>query len=414
MTHPVLIIGLGAEGPDGLATQEHIAQADQLWGSRQLLDNWRDQDVEQVIVQTDISEHIERLRQRGKDHVVILASNVPEFYGIAEMLLRYFPADELELVPHPSALQLAFARAGITWTDAILTNAHARPLSEVVGWSRRASKLGILTDKKHTPGLIARTLLKAGLDNCRAIVVENLGLPAERLIDTRLSALPGQTFAPLNVLLLIQNVGWRPQPCFAPHPDQAYAHRQGLVTQADIRALNLSRLALSETDTVWDIGAGSGAMSIEMSELAWRGQIFSVEYDPEHLGYIRENIASFGALNVQVIEGHAPAVLEGLPQPAAVFIGGSGGALEAILRHIHRVAPNGCRIVMNLVALEDLHAATAVMQALDWLPQVTQVNLAHGSTLPQSTSLARHGQHSPTRTRLVSPTLAFILTGTVK
>jgi precorrin-6Y C5,15-methyltransferase (decarboxylating) len=183
--------------------------------------------------------------------------------------------------------------------------------------------------------------------------------------------------------------------------------------QSDIRALDLSRLALSETDTVWDIGAGSGAMSIEISELVWRGQVFTVEYDPENLRHIRENITSFGALNVQVIEGYAPTVLEGLPQPSAVFIGGTGGALEAILRHIDRVAPNGCRVVMNLATLENLHAATAVMQALDWLPKVTQVNVAHGKTLAQSASSSSR-EPSPPRTRLVPLNPMFILTGTVK
>jgi precorrin-6Y C5,15-methyltransferase (decarboxylating) len=186
------------------------------------------------------------------------------------------------------------------------------------------------------------------------------------------------------------------------------------VTQADIRALNLSRLALSETDTAWDIGAGSGAMSIEMSELAWRGQIFTIECNPENLDYIRENVASFGALNVQVIKGYAPAVLEGLPRPSAVFIGGTGGALEAILRHIDRVAPNGCRVVMNLATLENLHAATAVMQALDWLPKVTQVNVAHGRSLPQNASSTQQGESRPTRTHLVPLNPMFILTGTVK
>ena len=403
MSYPVLVVGVGAEGAESLTPdlRERIAQADQLWGGERLLAHWAGHPAEKVVIRAHIANLVERLRRRGEARVVVLASGDPGFYGIAGTLLRHLPADEIEIVPHVSSLQLAFARAGIPWNDAIFTSAHARPLAEVVGWARRAPKLGILTDEEQTPAMIARTLLAAGIADCRAVVAENLGLPDESLTDTRLSALPGLEFAPLNVLLLIRDPGWRPRPAFAPRPDEAYAHRRGLITKADVRALSLARLALKETDTAWDIGAGSGAVSIEMAELAWRGQVFAVEHDEENLGYIRENVARFGALNVVVVEGRAPAALEGLPQPAAVFIGGTGGELKAILRHIASVAPPGCRVVMNLATLENLHDALAVMRALDCSPQVAQVSVARGKAIAG-------------RTRLAPLNPVFILTGAVE
>jgi precorrin-6Y C5,15-methyltransferase (decarboxylating) len=271
----------------------------------------------------------------------------------------------------------------------VFTSVHARPLAEVVGWARRAAKLGILTDRAHTPAHIAQTLLDAGVEDCRAVVVENLGLPDERLIDTRLAVLPGVAdFAPLNVLLLIRASDWRPAPAFAPRPDDAYAHRCGLITKADVRALSLARLMLRETDTVWDIGAGSGAVSIEAAALAWRGRVFAVEHDAENLGYIKENIARFGALNVRVVEGRAPAALEGLPAPSAVFVGGTGGAMQEILARVAAAALPDCRVVVNLAMLESLHAAMAIMQTLGWSPQVTQVNIAQGKVIAGKTRLA--------------------------
>ena len=175
---------------------------------------------------------------------------------------------------------------GIPWSDAAFTSAHARPLSEVVGWAKRVPKLGVLTDPKQTPDLIAQALLDAQVEDCRAVVAENLGLPDERLTDTRLSALPQMKFEPLNVLLLVHDEHWAPRPLFAPRPDDSYAHRRGLITKADVRALVLPRLALCETDIVWDIGAGSGALSIEMAEIAWRGQVYAIEQDSENAGYI--------------------------------------------------------------------------------------------------------------------------------
>ncbi len=390
MTHPILVVGVGGGGPASLpvALQERVGRADQLWGSRRLLAFWADHPAEKVVIGADVAERVKELADRGESRVVILASGDPGFYGIVETLLRYLPPDQLEIFPQASSLQLAFARIGLSWNGAIFTSAHARPLAEVAGWARRVPRLGILTDRDHTPARIAQTLLQAGLADCRAIVAENLGRPEERLTDTCLSALPGMDFGPLNVLLLIRERDWQPRPTFAPRPDEAYAHRRGLITKADVRALSLARLALRETDIAWDVGAGSGAVSLEMAELAWRGQVFAVEQDEENQDYIQENIRRFGALNVTVVPGRAPAALVDLPRPTAVFIGGTGGQMEAILAQVGRAAEPGCRVVMNLATLENLNQALGLMESLGWSPQLTQVNLAQGQPIAGLTRLS--------------------------
>lgn len=390
MPQPVLIVGVGAEGPDSLpaAIQEKIDRADELWAGERLLAFWSGHPAHKTAITANTGDLVNRARQRGEIRLVVLASGDPGFYGIAGTLLHHLPAGEVEIVPHVTSLQLAFARAGLAWNDAIFTSAHARPLAEVIGWARRAAKLGILTDRRQTPAFIAGKLQEARLPDCRAIVAENLGLPDERLTDTRLSALPGLEFGPLNVLLLVQEPGWQPRPVFAPRPDEAYAHRRGLITKADVRALSLARLALSETDVIWDIGAGSGAMSIEMAELAWRGQVFAVEQDVENLDYIRQNLARFGAYNVEVVEGRAPAALEPLPGPNHVFIGGTGGDMAAILQQVAGKARPGSRVVMNLATLENLNEALSLMASLGWSPQVTQASLAYGHLIAGLTRLA--------------------------
>ena len=401
MAHKVLVVGVGSEGPAGLplVLQNRIAQADLLCGSERLLEHWAGLQVEKMVIRANIPELVERLRRRGEARVVVLASGDPCFYGIAGTLLRYLPAEELEIAPHVTSPQLAFARAGIPWSDAIFTSAHARPLAEVVGWARRAPKLGILTDHKHTPALIAKTLLAAGIEDCRAIVAENLGLPDEQLTDTRLSALPGMEFSPLNVLLLIHDPDWRPQPVFAPRPAEAYAHRRGLITKAEVRALILARLSLGETDIAWDIGAGSGAVSIEMALLAWRGQVFAVEQDAENLAYLRENISRFGVLNVEVVAGSAPAALEGLPRPDAVFIGGSGGQMPGILDVVCRRLRPGGRIVLSVVTLENLNEAVSGLKARGFAAEMTLVNVARSKSIADLT-------------RFEALTPVFVVTGT--
>ena len=386
----VLIVGVPGEGPTGLpsALLARIEQADDLWGSERLLAHWPDFRGTKVRIGGDIAARAAALREHGDRQVVVLASGDPGFYGIAGTLLRVLPADEVEIVPHASALQVAYARAGLVWNDAVFTSAHSRPLAEIVGWARRAPKLGILTDPKNTPGQIAETLLAAGLQDCRAVVAENLGMADEALTDTRLHDLPDRDFAPLNVLLLIQDDGWQSAAAFAPRPDEAYAHRRGLITKQDVRALSLARLAIGETSTVWDIGAGSGAVSIEAAELAWRGQVYAIEHDAENLAYIHRNRNHFGALNVTVVAGRAPEQLAGLPAPDAVFIGGTGGALEAIFSHITEAARPGCRIAANFATLENLNRALTCARELGWVAVVAQVNIAYGNEIAGMTRLA--------------------------
>ena len=390
MSRRILILGVGAEGPASLspALQERVATADWLCGGRRLLELWPEHRGEKIVIDNNITALIERMRGRGEARVVVLASGDPGFYGIGATLARALPAGDLEIVPHVSSLQLAFARAGLPWCDAVFTSAHARSLGEVVGWARRARTLGILTDPENSPAAIARVLLAAGVSDCRAIVAENLGLPTERLVDTRLSALPDLEFAPLNVLILAHGTEWRPAPALAFRRDDSYAHRRGLITKADVRALCLVRLALAEDDVAWDVGAGSGAVSIEMAQLAWRGRVLAIEHDADSLADIAVNRERFAALNIEVVAGRAPTALAGLPAPDAVFVGGSGGELGGILRHVAKVARPGCRIVVSLATLENLAEARAVLQALGLTHDVTYVSIAHGEPLAGLTRLA--------------------------
>jgi len=382
MSKRILIVGVGGDGPVGLSAkiQARIAAADQLWGGKRVLGLWQDFEGEKRPL-SNIPDMISALTQRGETQVVILASGDPGFYGIAGTLLRHFEPNELEIVPHVGSLQQAFARCGLVWQDAVLTSVHGRSLAELLGLAKRAPKIGVLTDHKHTPTKIAETMLAAGLPDCRAIVAENVGLAEERIVDTRLALLSGQSFAQLNVLLLVQDPDWQPAPAFAPRPEAAYAHRRGLITKQDVRALSLARLALRETDVVWDVGAGSGAVSVEMAELAWRGQVFAVEHDVENLGYIRQNVARYGTLNVEVVAGRAPQMLRDLPAPDAVFIGGTGGAMRKILTLIDGVKRPFCRIVVNVATLENLSSALETMRKLGWHADVTQAAISQSKPI---------------------------------
>ncbi|HTX79291.1 MAG TPA: precorrin-6y C5,15-methyltransferase (decarboxylating) subunit CbiE [Longilinea sp.] len=391
MSKPVVVIGIGMDGLASLVPQarEWLERADQVWGSERLLSLLPDISVKQVVLSKDIMSALARLKERTeKDCIVLLSSGDPGFFGLGCSLLNILPPEEVLLFPQVSVLQSAFARARLAWHDAHFTSAHARPLAEVVGYARRFRKLGILTDPRNTPASIAEKLLAAGIPDCRAIVFENLGEVVESMLDTLLSALVGRSFADLNVLLLVQDDDWLPSALIAPRPDDAYVHRNGLITKADIRSLCLCRLALRETDVIWDIGAGSGAISIEMAEQAWRGRVFAIEKDPECLDFLRQNVARFGTLNVDVVVGEAPNTLTGLPAPTAVFIGGSGGQLEAILEQVAQSAGTGCRVTATFALIENMLQAYQWMKQAGWNPSLTQAQLAYGATIADGTRLS--------------------------
>ncbi len=361
---PVTVVGIGDDGPAGLSTEARAAveQAELLLGGHRHL-AWFSGHPAQTLPITDNLRAVVAAIEQHSAHcrVVVLASGDPLFFGIGAYLSKQLGPDRLQILPHVSSVQLAFARVGVGWQDAAILSAHGRPLAPVLQPALEAAKVALLTDDTNTPGVIATALRAAGMEDCRAVVAEHLGGPEERLIETTLSQLPGQTFAALNVLLLLRNQPRRP-PLTLGLPDDAFAHLRGQITKAEMRAVSLSKLRLRRGDTVWDIGAGSGSVSIEAALLCG-GDVYAMERAPEQVAVLRANLATFPAARVQAIVGEAPEALEPLPTPDAVFIGGSGGRLRDVLTAVQaRLRPGG-RLVLNLATLDHLAQARAWLAA---------------------------------------------------
>lgn len=401
MAEPVVVIGIGVDGRSGLSAQSLnlIQKADQLWGSRRLLDQFVDYQGTRVELGSGIGQALSVLKNHSADQlIVVLASGDPGFFGVGSSLLEILPAEQVRLIPQVSSLQAAFAKAHLSWHDAHFTSAHARQIHELIGYAKRFCKLGVLTDPDHHPAWLAEKLLAAGVEDCRVIICENLGDTAEEITETRLGLLQGRTFSPLNVMLLVHPDDWQPGSLYPNRPDVDYAHRNGLITKADIRALCLARMEIGEMDTLWDIGAGSGAVSIEMAERAWRGQVFAVEKDAQCLGFIHENINRYGIVNVEVVTGEAPTALHDLPIPQAIFIGGSNRQLAGILNAVEHRVKSGCRVVATFAILENLIEAYHHLQNAGWPVTVTQVQQSTSSPLSDGI-------------RLMPSNATFIVTG---
>jgi precorrin-6Y C5,15-methyltransferase (decarboxylating) len=380
----VLVVGIGDDGPAGLpdTTASRIASADLLVGGRRHLEMFPNHPAERLPIMGDLAPLLDRVdAESRKRRVVVLASGDPCFYGIGPLLATRLGNERVEIVPGVSAVALAFARLGLSWQDATVISAHGRPLAEAVNGARSARKLAVLTDEVNTPAVVARALLAAGASDADAQVFEHLGGPAERTDAGRLSEIVGQGFAALNVLV-VPDLSWPPFSRRFGRSETCFAHSRGMITKPEVRAISLSKLVLREGNILWDIGAGSGSLAIEAAGLVRGLQVVAVEQSAEQIGLLEQNLAGLDHDGgVRVVHGEAPTVLADLPAPDAVFLGGTGGHLEAILDAcLDRLRPGG-RIVANLVTLERVTAMLKWAKARGVTAELVQVSISRGADI---------------------------------
>ena len=313
--------------------------------------------------------------------VVVLATGDPLCHGIASWLTGKLGNVAIEILPSVSTLQIAFARFQKPWGDFAIASCHSRdagewtlgatpehglyPLMRAVA---RSAKVAAFTGPHNTPARIARALLTAGYearDQVRLSVACRLLLPDEQLYaDLTLEQAAAIDFPEPNVVIVERAPDSLLPTCgFA---DDEFAQRfpdKGLITKQEARALSLAKLRLAPDAVVWDIGAGSGSVGIEASRLAPFGHVYAIEKNEADAANALANARRFRASNYTLAEGRAPEQLDRWPDPDAVFIGGSGGELAALITLIlARLKPGG-RLVMNFVTIENLATATAELTA---------------------------------------------------
>ena len=401
MQTKITVIGMGREGLEGLGqrARDAIAAADQLWGSAALLALFPDVSAPKTRIDRNIRTQLLQLANRGdNERVVMLGSGDPLFHGIASTLLRELPGEDLIILPQPSYLQEACALSGMSWEDMVFLSAHTGIGTDFLGRIRRSRKVGLLCGTAAsgaTPADIARRLIEAEMDDLTVSVCSDIGSADEAVFQGSLHECAERDFPQQSVMLLAHAPGWRPAAEGTCRPDDAYQHRNGLITKQDIRTLCFARLELAPDMTVWDIGAGSGAVSIEAAERVWRGSVVAFEKDPENVGYIHENQRRYAIDNLAVVHGVAPAVLADYPLPDAVFIGGSSGP-AAILDALFSRREKPLKTVMTFTLLENL------LETVTWCR-------AHGVSF----SLIQAGIHESVLTgggmRLVPKNPIFIL-----
>ena len=227
-----------------------------------------------------------------------------------------------------------------------------------------------LTGGAETPATLCAALTAAGLGDAHALVGENLGTPDEKIHFGTAQELAGQAFASLSVLLVEHAV--HPERRTPGLPDEAFIRGEVPMTKQEVRAAVLAKLAVRPADTLWDVGAGTGSVSVELALAAPQGHVYAVECEPDACALIRRNREKFAAWNLSLIEGRAPAALEALPAPDAVFIGGTKGSMAAVVDTVLAKNANA-RICIAAIALESLSAAIAALTAHGLSAEVTQL-----------------------------------------
>jgi precorrin-6Y C5,15-methyltransferase (decarboxylating) len=386
----VHILGIGDDGLEGLGRGARglLDQADLIIGSAQTLASVGESKARRVASDGDPEEVARIVAEHLGKRVVILATGDPLFYGTARYLCEKLGKDRFEVVPHVSSMQLAFARVKESWDEAYLTNLANQNLDRVVERIRSAERVGLFTTDDVTPACVARALLLRQIDYFTAYVCENLGSPDERVTHGELAELAEQVFGPRNVMILVRNPHTPDRPrelvgrrLFG-NPDELFLQsrpKRGLLTPAGVRCMALAELDLGPSSTVWDVGAGSGSVSVEAAQLACRGEVYAIEMDVDDYQLISANAERFSVSNLTPVLGKAPEAWQDLPDPDAIFIGGAGRHVRRIVEQAFgRLRPGG-RLVVNVVSLESVTEVEQLLRQLACEPNVWMINIACGT-----------------------------------
>jgi precorrin-6B C5,15-methyltransferase / cobalt-precorrin-6B C5,C15-methyltransferase len=349
------IVGIGEDGVDGLSPLARglIGDAEIVFGGKRHLAlagalirgaarPWPSQ-FEGAIDEV--------LGQRGRQ-TCVLASGDPFVYGVGAILARQVDPTETVVVPAPSAFSLAAARLGWALPETAQVSLHGRALDLVRPHLQPSARVLGLTSDRNGPAALARLLVDTGFGESRFFVLEALGGARERIRATTAANFDFHEVDDLNVVAIEVRAapGARVIARTAGLPDAMFEH-DGQITKREIRAMTLSSLAPCRGELLWDIGAGSGSVATEWMLADPSLRAIAIEARPDRAARIRRNAAVFGVPGLEIVEGEAPAALQGLAQPDAIFIGGGAGTPGLFDTAIAALRAGG-RLVVNAVTLE--------------------------------------------------------------
>ena len=437
MPAPIHIFGLGlpVRGPDDSAPRyarvahPAIDQADVLVGGKAQLAAYEDSSAQKLVIGKDMDALYAAIRENREAGLrqVVLCGGDPLFFGLGARLAELTGPEDLHVHPGVSSLQAAACLANMPWESVRAVSLHGRsdwlPLAHAL---LAACPVLVLLDSKATPAAIASWMLQRGLWRFSMLIMENLYLTPEGDVaaadmftlslpqaQSQPAAAPAGDDRPRSRVVFI-----RPETSLLsssdaqPWPfglsDSDVVKENKLLTKSPVRAAALASLGIEPRHVIWDLGAGSGAVSLEAARLAWQGVVYAVEKNPDRLAAVRENRKRYGAANLEIIEGEMPACLPeedragrgqvqdvpgdtALPCPDRIFIGGGlGGSTEqasAIVSRAWSALKPGGRLLVDCVLLSSLERARAILLGLGAKVSVTCLQASTSSPLAQDMRL---------------------------
>lgn len=377
----VTLIGMGSGQPENLTLQGLAAlrQADLILGARRLLAVLPAGCTENRAAAYRPDEVAELLQTSGAENAVLVYSGDTGFYSGASSMMEKLEAlgVRARVLPGLSSIQLLAAALGRPWQGWNLVSAHGRTCDPVAECMQGRPTF-FLTGGSEDPATLCAQLEAEGFGDVQAVVGQCLGTPEEKLFRGSVKELAAGRFNSLSVLLVEAVEGL---PRRAPGlPDEAFERGDVPMTKQEVRAAVLAKLAVRPEDILWDVGAGTGSVSVELALAAPRGRVYAVECRPEGCALIKANREKFRTRNLVLVEGLAPDALSDLPAPDAVFIGGSKGSLAAIVDAALDKNPDA-RICVSAIALETLSAAVTALTAKGRTVQVSQIAVSRAKAV---------------------------------
>jgi precorrin-6Y C5,15-methyltransferase (decarboxylating) len=402
------VVGIGLDGEVGLSekAKQVVEKATVLVGSDRHLNYFSKHSAKKLLL-GDLVRVFEAIEEDLNNHarIVFLVSGDPLFYGLGRLLLEKIPSEKLRFYPHLSSIQIAFNRIKVPWQDAKLISVHGRDLEELApSLQQGIEKIAILTDRDNNPSAIAQFYLSLDLPiNYDFWVCENLESKQEKIsyfsrediVNLAMNSING--FDSLNVVILlkdnntIREIELKKLPLLGLSDDLflSFADRPGLITKREIRLSILGELALQPKQIIWDIGAGTGSVSIEIARLCPSATIYAIEKTAMGINLIEKNCQRFQVNNIIPINGTAPEKLIDLPNPDRIFVGGSGGNLVKILENCEEKLTAKGLIVLAFATLEHLNCGLKWFSDRNWNYRLLQVQIY------RSVSVAKMTRFSP-------------------
>ena len=361
----VVLAGIGMGDPLSrtVALEKALSEADCLIGARRMLES-----VDAAGRRTYaaiLAQDIARIIREETDcrRFLVLLSGDTGFYSGAKGLLAALDDMEVEVLPGIGSLQYFCARLRRSWEDVRAVSLHGRDCDLMHEVRSHPAVFALVGGEGGVQNALRR-LEAAGLGGLEVSVGEMLGYPEERLTRGTVAELAQRDFPSLSVFL-VENPAWRDEVVTHGLPDEAFDRDETPMTKSEVRSVSLSKLRLTRGAVVYDVGSGSGSISVEAALQADAGRVYAVEMKEKAVALTRRNAEKFRLTNLEVIEGRAPEALNDLPAPTHAFIGGSSGSLRPIVDCLLEKNPHVC-IVANAVTLESVAELSEIARGFDF------------------------------------------------